>query len=121
MISFEEASRHGQGRYLKVKLTTKIGRHDFEGEGTDSRTLVVTIGRIESSRDGMFRYFEPKTHELNPLLVDKDLKTLKKRIKVHRKGLTPRYTHKESIRGSRESCTSPVEPMRKRIIAVRVK
>jgi len=86
MISFEEVSRHGRGRYLKVKLTTKIGKHDFEHEGADKRILAVTIGRIEFSRDGMFRYFEPKTHELNPILIDKDLKTLKKRIKVHRKG-----------------------------------
>jgi hypothetical protein len=102
MISFEEVSRHGRGRYLKVKLTTKIGKHDFGHRGTDNRTLVVTIGRIEFSRDGMFRYFEPKTHELNPILVDTDLKTLKKRIKGYRKGLHlvlhPQRKHQEQTR-----------------------
>ncbi len=51
MISFEEVSRHGRGRYLKVKLTTKIGKHDFERQRADNRTLVVTIGRIEEKKN----------------------------------------------------------------------
>ena len=82
MIRFEEVSRLGRVRYLKVKLTITMGKHNAEAE-EDSRTLTVIIGRIEFSRDGMFRYFEPKTHELNPILVDKDLKTLKRRIRPH--------------------------------------
>jgi hypothetical protein len=62
-----------------VKLTTRIREHGHEG------TLTVTIGRIEFAHDGMFRYFEPEADELNPTLIDRDLKTLKKRIKAHRK------------------------------------
>ena len=83
MISFEEVPRHGRARHLKVKLTITIGKHNAEVE-EDSRTLAVIIGRIEFSGDGMFRYLEPKTHELNPILVDRDLKTLKRRIRAHR-------------------------------------
>ncbi|MGD0236540.1 MAG: hypothetical protein ABSC55_18620 [Syntrophorhabdales bacterium] len=81
MISFEEASRRGRGRRLNVKLTTKIGEHGHQG--TETRTITVTIGRIECSRDGMFRYFEPQADELHPTLVDRDLRTLKKRIRAH--------------------------------------
>lgn len=79
MISFVEASRHGRGRYLRVKLTIRIGEHGHEG------TLTVTIGRIEFAHDGMLRYFEPEADELNPTLIDRELKTLKKRIKARRK------------------------------------
>jgi hypothetical protein len=83
MISFEEAKRHGRGRHLRVRWTTKIRKHSAENGGPDTGTLTVTIGRIERSPDGMFRYFEPEANELNPALVDKNLNTLKKRIRAH--------------------------------------
>ena len=67
MISMEETFNRGRGSYIKVKLNT------------------VTIGRIEFSRDGMFRYFEPKTNELNPTFIENELDKLKERIKAHRK------------------------------------
>jgi hypothetical protein len=63
MISFEEASRRGRGRRLNVKLTTKIG--EYAHQGTEMRTITVTIGRVECSRDGMFRYFEPQANARN--------------------------------------------------------
>ena len=84
IISFEEVSRRGRGRHLKVKLTTNIRRYGPEHGGPDTGTLMVTIGKIEFSRDGMFCYFASGVNELNPTLVDKDLGTLKKRIKAHR-------------------------------------
>ena len=85
MISFEEASARGRGRHIVVKFTTKLGEHDAGHEGSEGKTLTVTIGKIECSRDGMFRYFASGPDELNPTLVDKDLGTLKKRIRAHRK------------------------------------
>lgn len=85
MISFEEASRRGRVRYLRVKLTMKIGEYGSRQGGTDTRTLTVTIGRVERSPDGMFRYFEPETNELHPTVVDQNLRMLKKRIKAHSK------------------------------------
>ena len=84
MIRFEKVHRHGRARYLNVKVTTQIGKQDAAGK-RNGRTLAVSIGRIERSRDGIFRFFEPDTHTLNPVLVDNDLKTLKRRIKSHRK------------------------------------
>ncbi len=81
MISFEPASSRARERHLNVKLTTTIGKHGHER--TEPRTLTVTIGRIECSRDGIFLYFEPEANKLNPTLVDKDLKALKRRIKAH--------------------------------------
>jgi hypothetical protein len=84
MISFEEASGHGRERHIVVKFTTELGEHNAEHEGSQGKTLTVTIGKIEFSRDGMFCYFASGVNELNPTLVDKDLRTLKKRIKAHR-------------------------------------
>ena len=84
MINFEAASHHRRRRYLDVKMTTKIGEHGSK-HGGPGMTLTVTIGRIERSPDGMFRYFQPGANELKPTLVDHDLKTLKKRIKAYRK------------------------------------
>jgi len=66
-ISFEETSTFGRGRHIKVKSGP------------------FTIGRIEFSRDGMFRYFEPETNELNPLFVEGDLEELEEKIEVHKK------------------------------------
>ncbi len=85
MISFEEASGRGRGRHIVVKFTTKLGEDDAGHEGPEGKTLTVTIGRIECSRDGMFRYFEPEASEPDPTLVDKDLEALKKRIRAHSK------------------------------------
>jgi hypothetical protein len=84
MITFEEASRHGRGGHIKVKLTTKVREHGSEHEGPKGHTLSVTIGEIEFSCDGLFRYFDGATKP-NPTLVDKDLETLKRRIRAHRK------------------------------------
>lgn len=78
MITFEPATSRPRERHLKVKLTTTIGNL-----GRDRTTLItVTIGRIERSPDGMFRYFEPEANQLNLTLVDKSLNMLKKRIKA---------------------------------------
>jgi len=66
-------------------LTIEIETPGPEHGGADTGTLTVTIGRIERSPDGMFRYFEPETNETNPTLVDQNLRTLKKRIKAHSK------------------------------------
>jgi hypothetical protein len=85
MISFEEASRRGRERCLKVRLTAKIGKPGPEHGGPNTTTLTVTIGRIERSPDGMFRYFQSAANELNPTLVDQNLRALKKRIKAHSK------------------------------------
>ncbi len=65
-ISFEETSTLGRGRYIQVKSGPFI------------------IGRIEFSRDGRFRYFEPKENELNPVFVEDDLEELKGKIKTRR-------------------------------------
>jgi len=86
MISFEEVSRNGRRRYLKVKLAVVVAPHGPKRGGSDTKRLHVTIGRTERSREGIFRYLEPESHELNPVLVDRSPTTLKKRIRAHRKG-----------------------------------
>jgi hypothetical protein len=86
MISFEETSNLGRGRYIKVKLTKKVGPGHSQYKRLKGKPVTITIGRIEFSRDGKFRYFEPETNELNPTLIEDDLDKLKERIKAHRKG-----------------------------------
>ena len=85
MISFEETSNLGRGRHIKVKLTTKVGPTHSQYKKLKEKPVTITIGRIEFSQDGMFRYFEPETNELNPRLIEDDLNKLKERIKAHRK------------------------------------
>jgi len=85
MISFEETSNLGRGRYIRVKLTKKVGPNHSQYKRSKGKPVTITLGRIEFSQDGMFRYFEPETNELNPTLIDDYLDKLKERIKAHRK------------------------------------
>ena len=80
MISFEQVFGRSRGCHLKVKWTTNIGKQGAKG---GPRSLTVTIGRIKRAPDGLFRYLESEANELHPSLVDKDLGTLKRRIKAH--------------------------------------
>lgn len=82
MISYEETSTLGRGRHIKVKLTTKVGPGHSQYRRLKGKAVTATIGRIEFSRDGMFRYFEPESNELNPTLVEADLDKLKEKIKA---------------------------------------
>ena len=85
MISFDETSNLGRGRHIKVKMTIKVGPNHSEFERLKGKPVTTTIGRIEFSHDGMFRYFEPETNELNPTFVEDDLDRLKEKIKAHKK------------------------------------
>lgn len=85
MISFEETTNLGRGRHIKVKLTKKVGPNHSQYKKLKEKPVTITIGRIEFSHDGMFRYFEPETNELNPTIIEDDLDKLKEKIKVHRK------------------------------------
>ena len=81
MIRFEPASGRARERCLKVKLTTAIAKPGRDR--TKKSTITVTVGRIERSRDGMFLYLEPEPNKLNPILEDKNLTALKRRIMAH--------------------------------------
>ena len=85
MISFKETSSLGRGRYIKVKLTKKVGPNHSQYKRLKGKPVTITIGRIEFSSDGTFRYFEPETNELNPKFIENDLDRLKERIKAHKK------------------------------------
>ena len=69
-----------RGYNLKVKWTTNIGK---QGPKEGPRSLTVTVGKIKRAPDGLFRYLEPEANEVYPSLVDKDLRTLKRKIKAH--------------------------------------
>lgn len=84
MITFEETSNLGRGRHIKVKLTTKVGPNHSQYKRLKGKPVTVTIGRIEFSHDGMFRYFEPETNELNATFIEDDLENLKEKIRIHR-------------------------------------
>jgi hypothetical protein len=83
MISFEETSNFGRGLHIKVKLTKKVGPNHSQYKRLKGKPVTITIGRIEFSRDGRFRYFEPKTNELNPTFIEDNLDKLKEIIKAH--------------------------------------
>lgn len=85
MITFEKTSTLGRGSYIKVKLTKKVGPNHSQYKRLKGKPVTITIGRIEISSDGSFRYFEPDTNELNPLFIENDIDRLKERIKAHKK------------------------------------
>lgn len=66
MITFKEVSSLGRGQHTKVM---KAGR---------------AIGWIAKPKDGKWRYYEPVTNELNPTLIEDDLKHLKEKIKARK-------------------------------------
>ena len=85
MISFEEVSTLGRGRYIKVNMTSKVGPNHSQYKRLKGRPVTIVIGRIEFSPDGMFRYFEPETNELNPKFIEDDLDRLKEKVRAYKK------------------------------------
>ena len=83
-IKFEETSTLGRGNYIKVKQLVKVGPNHSQYERMKGKPVLVTIGWISSGRDGMYRYYKPKTNELNPTFIETDLEVLKDKIKSHR-------------------------------------
>lgn len=87
MITFYETETLGRGRYIKVKMTTKVGPKHSQHKRLKGRPVTVTIGRIDFSRDGKYRYYEPTTNELNAKFIERDLEKLKERILAYRESL----------------------------------
>lgn len=85
MISFEETSSLGRGRYIRVRMTGRIGPGHSQYKRLKGKAVRITIGRIEFAPDGGFQYFEPETNELNPVFIEDDLERLKERIRAHRR------------------------------------
>ena len=74
MVTYEEKSTLGRGKYILVKRAV---RRPHLG-----KVVPVVIGRIHETRDGQFAYFEPETNELNPTFVEDDLNELKRKIET---------------------------------------
>jgi hypothetical protein len=83
-IKFEEASTLGRGDHIKVKKIVKVGPNHSQYKRLKGRPVLVTIGWISNGRDGIYRYYEPETNELNPIFTETDLEILKNKIRLHR-------------------------------------
>ncbi|MDH4203161.1 MAG: hypothetical protein OEV87_09740 [Phycisphaerae bacterium] len=86
-IKFEEKSTLGRGGYIEVKQLVKVGPNHSQYERLKGKSFYITIGRIHKGGDGMFRYYEPETNELNPTLIDKDMNVLKQKVVSKRTGI----------------------------------
>lgn len=82
-IKFEETSTLGRGNYIKVKQLVKVGPNHSQYKRLKGKPILLTIGWISKSQDGMYRYYEPETNELNPMFTETDLELLKDKIRAH--------------------------------------
>jgi hypothetical protein len=83
VIEFKETSNLGRGSYIEVKKMVKVGPNHSQYERLKGKPVLITIGWIAKSKDGMYRYYEPETNELNPTFIEKDLDVLKDKIRSH--------------------------------------
>jgi ABC-type Fe3+-hydroxamate transport system substrate-binding protein len=83
MIEFKETSTLGRGDHIEVNQIVKVGPNHSQYKRLKGKPVWVTIGWISKSRDGMYRYYEPLTNELNPTFTETDLDILKEKIKSH--------------------------------------
>jgi hypothetical protein len=66
-----------------VKELVKVGPNHSQYKRLKGKPVLVTIGWISKGRDGMYRYYEPVTNELNPTFTEKGLEVLKDKIRSH--------------------------------------
>ncbi|MFA5423283.1 MAG: hypothetical protein WC374_05445 [Phycisphaerae bacterium] len=83
-IRFEEKSTLGRGDHIVVKKLGRVGPNHSQYERLKDRLVLITIGWISKGSDGVYRYYEPITNELNPTFTETDLTVLKTKIKAHR-------------------------------------
>jgi hypothetical protein len=83
IIRFEETSTLGRGDHIEVKKFVKVGPSHSQYKRLKGRPVLVTIGWISKSQDGVYRYYEPVTNVLNPTFIETDLEVLKDKIKSH--------------------------------------
>ncbi len=82
-IKFEEKSTLGRGDHIVVKKIGKVGPNHSQYKRLKGKPVLVTIGWISKGRDGVYRYYEPETNELNPMFTETDLEVLKDKISSH--------------------------------------
>lgn len=82
-IKFEETSTLGRGNYIKVKQLVKVGPNHSQYKRLKGKPILLTIGWISKSQDGMYRYYVPETNELNPMFTETYLELLKDKIWAH--------------------------------------
>ncbi len=82
-IQFEETSTLGRGNYIKVKQLVKVGPNHSQYERLKGRPVLVSIGWISKSQDGVYRYYKGERNELNPMFTETDLEVLKDKTESH--------------------------------------
>ena len=82
-IRFERKSTLGRGDHIVVKKFVKVGPNHSQYKRLKGKPVLITVGWISEGRDGVYRYYEPKTNELNPTFTETDLEVLKDKIRSH--------------------------------------
>ena len=83
MISFEEATTLGRGNYIKVNTIVKVAPNHPQYKKLKGKPVLATLGRIDTSSNGKFYYYEPEANILNPTFIEDNLDRLKEKIKAH--------------------------------------
>jgi hypothetical protein len=71
------------GNYIEVKKVVRVGPNHSRYKRLKGKPVLVAVGRISKNQDGVYRYYEPETNELNPTFTETDLEVLKGKIISH--------------------------------------
>ena len=86
MISFSETAKIGSSKNIKVYKSIKAKPNHNRYNELKGKNLQTQIGNITFKTCNNFYYYEPPTNTSRPILIDKDLEILKKKVINRRNG-----------------------------------
>ena len=86
MISFSETAKIGSSKNIKVYKNYKAKPNHSRYDELKGKKLQIQIGNITFKTCSNFYYYEPPTNTSRPILIDKDLEILKKKVINRREG-----------------------------------